>query len=154
MAESWSAGQIGGGLEFDGIDDGIVVPHDDNLSLTQAMTFAAWVRSDAFGVSGPYDLVVSKGSVATSYAYYFGALNDEIIFGFSADGLYREFTTPDLNLATGTWHHIAATFDNSSDEVRLYHNGIEALSTTTTYEPSATTHNIYIGSSEDGADGS
>ena len=149
---AWVPGQVDGGLEFDGVDDAIIVPHNDTLSLTQAMTFSAWVRSDAFGVSGPYDLVVSKGTVATSYAYYFGALNDEIIFGFSAEGAYREFTTPSLNLATGTWHHIAATFDNSTDEVRLYHDGVEVLAATTTYEPSATTHNIYIGSSEDGAD--
>ncbi|MGI9258462.1 MAG: LamG domain-containing protein, partial [Gammaproteobacteria bacterium] len=149
---TWVAGQIGDALDFDGIDDAIIVPHDDTLSLTQAMTFSAWVRSDAFGESGPYDLVVSKGTVATSYAYYFGALGDEIIFGFSADGAYREFTTPSLNLATDTWHHIAATFDNSSDQVRLYHDGVEVLAATTTYEPSATTHDLYIGSSEDGAD--
>ncbi len=149
---AWSPGVLDGGLEYDGVDDAIVVPHDDTLSLTEAMTFTAWVRSDAFGVSGPYDLVVSKGSVATSYAYYFGALGDEIIFGFSAAGSYREFVTPDLNLATGTWHHIAATFDNATNRVQLFHNGIRVFAAATTYEPSATTHDIYIGSSEDGAD--
>ncbi len=148
----WSAGMLEGGLAYDGIDDAIIVPHTDTLSLTEAMTFTAWVKSNAFGVDGPYDLVVSKGTVATSYAYYFGALNDEIIFGFSAGGSYREFVTPNLNLATDTWHHLAATFDNASNRVRLYHNGVEVLATTTTYEPSATTHDLYVGSSEDGAD--
>ena len=109
------------------------------------------VYSDEFGASGPYDLVVSKGTVATDYAYYFGALGDEIIFGFS-DGPYREFTSSNLNLATGTWHHIAATFSDVDDSVKLYHNGVEVLSASTTYSPSANSHDLYIGSSEDGAD--
>ena len=151
-SQTWTTGAIDGGLEFNGIDDAIVVPNEDTLSLTEAMTFSAWIFSNNFGESGPYDLVVSKGSVATTYAYYFGTLYDEIIFGFSADGSYREFVTLDFNLATGTWHHIAATFDNASNTVKLYHNGVEVFSTTTTYEPSATTHNLYLGSSEDGAD--
>ena len=76
--------------------------------------------------------------MATSYAYYFGTLDDEIISAFRPAAAYREFTTPSLDLATDTWHHLAATFDNSTDRVRLYHNGVEVLSATTTYAPSAT----------------
>ena len=36
---AWSPGIRDGGLEYDGIDDAIVVPHDDTLSLTESMSF-------------------------------------------------------------------------------------------------------------------
>lgn len=149
---NWIAGQVGDALDFDGVDDAVIVPHSNSLALTQEMTFTAWVNSNEFGASGPYDLVISKGNVATVYDYYFGTLGDEIIFGFSAGGTYQEFTTSGFNLPTGVWHHIAATFDNSTDTVKLYHDGAEVLSATTTYDPPTNSRDLYIGSSEDGAD--
>ena len=98
-----------------------------------------------------FDLVLSKGNNSSTYAYYFGTEDDEISFGFK-DASFHIFSTPNLNLATNTWHHLAVTFSNSDDRIILYHNGVEVHSATTTLDLPVNTNDLYIGSSENGAD--
>ena len=141
-------GKIGGALDFDGSNDVVIAPHDPALSLTQALTFTAWVYSTDLNM---YDLVIGKGNNSSTYAYFFGTSGDEIVFGFD-DTAFHSFETPNLNLATDTWHHIAATFSGPDDSVRLYHNGVEVHSDSTTFDPPVNTHDLWIGSSENGAD--
>lgn len=140
----WTAGKIDGALAFD--TDNILVPHDDTLALTEAFTLVAWVNSDAFGSS--YQTILQKGRIGTNQNYWFGTWQRELVLGFFTGGAFREVYTTGLNLQTDNWYQLAATFDNANDEIRLYVNGVEVLSTTTPYEPPASGDDLVIGRSQ------
>jgi len=141
----WVPGNIENALEFDGGDDHVVVPHDSSLSLMNQFTVAAWIYNES--LSG-YDLVLNQGTSGTNRNYCFGTDDDKIIFGFD-DGGFREFKE-DVNLLTGTWYHIAATFNNTSDSVRVYLNGAEVKSWSTDRQPLTNSEDLYIGRSQYG----
>ena len=144
----WSVGQLDGALNFDGIDDAIRVPHADTLSLTDTMTFIAWVNASSYG--GSYQTIVAKDASGTGSNYYFGAWQQELVFGFFSGGFFREVLTSGLNLQTATWYQLAASFDNATDEVRLYVDGAQVHSGTLAYSPTVVTADLSIGRSPDG----
>ena len=143
---AWTTGTIDGGLELNGSSAYVSALDDDNLDLVDAFTLMGWINNDT--LSG-YDLVFNKGDASNDQNYWLGTNGSEIAFGFY-NGAYREFNTSGASLNTGTWYHIAATFDNATDELRLYLNGAEVLSDTTTYTPLANTGKLYIGRSQYG----
>ena len=143
---TWASGHIDGGLTFNGSSDHVSVPDDDTLDLVDAFTLSAWINNQQLN---GYDLVFNKGDAGSDQNFYFGTVGDEITFGFHNGG-FQEFNTTTVNLQTGTWYHIAATFDNTSDEVRVYLDGAEVLSTTTTISPIINAGKLYIGKSQHG----
>ncbi|MFW2403867.1 MAG: DNRLRE domain-containing protein [Gammaproteobacteria bacterium] len=145
---SWTSGQLDGGLSFDGSNDYINVPHDDTLLLTQGMTFTAW--SNTLDNGGGYQAIISKDTPANGASnYWFGIENDELVFGFWAEGSFRSVKTATANLASNTFYHLAASFDNATDEVRLYVDGTEVQTGSITFEPTTETADLMIGGSID-----
>ena len=141
----WSTGQVDGALNFDGTNDAIRVPHADTLSLTDKMTFTAWVNASSFGSS--YQTILAKDSGAGNSNYYFGTWQQELIFGFFSGPFFREIFTSGLNLQPGTWYELAATFDNATSEVKLYVDGALVHSDTLGFNPAAVTADLSIGRS-------
>jgi hypothetical protein len=142
----WSAGQIDGALNFDGNKDTIGVPHADTLSLTDTMTFIAWVNASSYGAN--YQTIIAKdGGTGSNSNYWFGAWQNDLAFGFFSGGTFREVFTSGLNLQAGTWYQLAASFDNAKDEVRLYVNGAQVHSGTLAFSPAAVTADLTIGRS-------
>ncbi len=141
----WTCGAEQGALLFDGTDDQVRVPHDAALSLTDELTLAAWVLPMELG---GYRIALSKGTASNLQNYWLGARDQGLTFGFY-DGAYREFTVA-LGLQTGRWYHVAATFHDASDQVRVYLDGAQVLAATTTRVPSANTEDLYIGRSQFG----
>ncbi|MCP4391164.1 MAG: LamG domain-containing protein, partial [Gammaproteobacteria bacterium] len=149
---SWAGGFHDGALQFDGNDDTVVVAHDDTLSLTEAFTFAAWINADTVGGPSAYQAVLTKGSTS-AHNYWFGLLGTEVTLEFQVGGTWYDFVTSGIGLAPGNWYHIAATFDNFSNRVRLYLNGVEMLTDTMTATPQVNGENVLIGSSAFGGEG-
>ena len=58
-APEWAVGQLGDALDFDGSSDYVEVPHNPSLSITEAITIAAWSYMST-GASGEM-AIVSKG---------------------------------------------------------------------------------------------
>ncbi|MDJ0709612.1 MAG: DNRLRE domain-containing protein [Woeseiaceae bacterium] len=142
---TWTAGRIDGALDFDGSNDEIRVAHDPALSLTEAMTFTAWVNADAYG-SSARQAILTKAD-ASSHNYYFGVLGDEVLLEFEISGTFYTFTSTGSDLLPGTWYHIAATFENATDTIKLYVDGSEVLSDTFALDPVTNTSVIWFGSS-------
>ena len=138
---TWTAGRIAGGLLLDGISQYVSVPHSSNLSLTQQITLAAWVKSSDLGGRR---IAISKGTTGNNFNYWLGTLGNEVTFGFN-NGSSQEFSTTGASLVTNNWRHLAATFDNATDQVHVYLNGMEVLSTTTTATPSINSESLTIG---------
>ncbi len=141
----WSAGQVDGAVNFNGSSDYINVPHADTLSLTDTMTFTAWVNASSYG--GSYQTIVAKDASGTGSNYYFGSRQQELVFGFFSGSVFREVFTSELNLQAGTWYQLAASFDNVTDEVRLYLDGAQVHSGTLAFSPTAVTADLSIGRS-------
>jgi hypothetical protein len=144
----WSTGQINGALNLDGNNDAIRVTHADTLSLTDTMTFIAWVNASSFGST--YQTIIAKDAGGGASNYWFGTWQQELDFGFFAGGFYREVFTSGLNLQPGTWYQLAASFDNTTDQVVLYVDGVQVHSATLAFSPSAVTADLAIGRSPDG----
>lgn len=115
---------LAGGLLYDQASDRVVVPHDDALSLTEELTIAAWIRNDDPGYGGYYR-ILSKESGAGNDDYWFSAFaGGELAFGLGG----TTYTSSGLSMQTGTWYHVAVTFDDAANEARLYVDGVLHLS--------------------------
>ena len=143
---AWTTGHLGGALDFNGASDQVLVADDPALSLTSEFTLMGWINADTLSA---HQLVFNKGLTGNNQNYWLGTVGDEITFGFYTGG-YREFNTTAENLSTGQWYHIAATFDDAADDVRVYLDGTEVLADTTTYSPTANGEALQIGKSQQG----
>ncbi|GAF91526.1 unnamed protein product, partial [marine sediment metagenome] len=116
----WTTGQVGGALEFDGVNDYVEVPDDDSLDITGDLTIAAWVKLDALADE---QFVLAKQPTDTADAYAIRIYEDGgVNFRFKISGMeYTSMFTPASIVTTGSWYHITATYNGS--EGIIYVNG-------------------------------
>jgi Tfp pilus assembly protein PilX len=143
---TWTLGKLGAATRFDGVDDSVPVPHSADLSLTEGITLMAWINSNNLS---NFHTVIIKGNSINGGNYRFGTDGRKLNFSFQ-DGAIRQFKTSDLKLKTATWYHIAATFDNANDTVRIYRNGTPVGSWSTTRQPTTNTQILNIGGNQSG----
>ncbi len=139
----WVPGQLDGGLAFDGVNDRLGVAHDDQLSLVSELTLMARVYTNS--LIG-YHMVLTKGDSLAPENYWLGIENNTVNFGFDIGGTYIQFNTSGLTLSPDRWHHIAASFEDATDAVRLYVDGKYETFTTTDI-PQVNNEGILIGAS-------
>ncbi len=130
---TYAPGKFGLAYEFhNAVSEQVQIPDSDELDLT-TLTLDAWVNLASMptidGFSGAYAVIVKGDSgLSLNYGLYIYKVGTslELTFRFfdnDEDG-YNEFTTSGSALTTGTFHHVAATFDGAN--IRLYVNGTEA----------------------------
>ena len=138
------SGIHGHGMEFDGTDDYISTSYA-GITGTASRTFSAWVKINTAGNNE----ILSYGTEAAGQKMSFyvnssGNLRLEV-----KDGAQVGTTT----LNVGEWYHVAATLDDdgspNANEIKLYVNGVEESSYTSTGEPinTGTTNDVRIGDS-------
>jgi hypothetical protein len=141
---AWGAGQAGNSLTFDGTDDYVRIPYNATLDYQgQTITIAAWINassttgnrrilampSDEVGGTEKYSLAISNGVI-------------EVYFRCGS----ADHTVSAPYPGTGSWHHIAATYNGSI--IRLYLDGVEVNSDPDTGNIAAATpatDNLIIG---------
>jgi fibronectin type 3 domain-containing protein len=119
---SWTtAGRYNKALTFNGTSSVVNVPDSNSLDLTTAMTIEAWVRPTTIGNWRTVLLKEQSGNLV--YALYSNVTPGNV----PAVELHVGGTLRSLNgttaLPSGTWSHLAATYDGSS--ARLYVNGTQ-----------------------------
>jgi Protein of unknown function (DUF4038)/Concanavalin A-like lectin/glucanases superfamily/Putative collagen-binding domain of a collagenase len=135
---TWTAGKYGGALSFNGTNARVNVPHNAVLNLTTAMTLEAWVKP----TTQPdwSTIVMKERSGALSYVLYGDALTPvgDFTTGSTYHSLYGTSTFP-----TGSWTHLAVTYDQST--LRLYKNGVAAGTLASTDSITTSTNPLSIG---------
>ena len=116
----WTNGILGGGLEFDGTEDYIVVSNSSSLQLTSALTLTAWIKGDAWGSGTDVDIIVRKRGTGSSDTYRLAITDGKT--GLCLDGGDGDGLLGDTVLNTAQWYHVAATWDGST--VRIYVDGV------------------------------
>jgi hypothetical protein len=139
---AWAAGRMGAALAFDGVDDAVIVPDRASLDLTAALTLEAWISPSV--LSG-WRVIVDKTTTGLPSNYYLGLYGDEVAFGFYAGGAWRDHVTSGVDLPANAWTHVAATFDDAADRVRIYVNGVLRLSAVELGRPVANAEQLRIG---------
>ena len=110
----WVKGKFETGLEFDGVDDHVVVPDDPAFAIEENITLMAWFSPNEALTSRR--LMVKNNSIFIIFD--FGNV-DSIDFLVKPDNTFAESTT--TNWTVGEWYHFAGTFDGKT--MKVYING-------------------------------
>ena len=119
---AWTtAGRYNGALTFNGTSSIVNVPDSSSLDLTTAMTLEAWVRPTALGNWRTVLFKEQSGNLV--YALYSNVTPGNVpAVELNIGGTIRSLNGTSA-LPSGTWAHLAATYDGSI--IRLYVNGTQ-----------------------------
>ena len=127
----------GASLQFDGVDDRVLVPYDPSFP-TETFTAAAWIRSDPPG-SPRRRAIIARGEDNNSWdgPWFFqigpsGTLEVQIENIRGTNGFYDS----GFVVADGAWHHVAVTRSLSRD-LDFYADGVLVATIANTLVPSA-----------------
>ncbi len=144
---TFTSGRWGNSLRLDGSNDYARAAHETAISPVNNLTLSAWVYLETIPTAGRYQITIHKGANTTDWNYGLGITNRKVLFDFaSLAGGEQEFTGGTINTAR-RWYHIAATFDDTANSVKLYIDGLVVATLSTTAAPLANTGQLWLGSS-------
>ncbi len=127
FAQNTSANK-GAGIEFDGVDDYIEVPHQASQNpTTNALTIEAWFKPmfrNSFVIASKID------SLTGGYLLEYDSLNDRIQFTIANENDKQVVYVDSPFVSFNSYNQITATY--ASDSIRIYVNGIEGTTVMTT----------------------
>ena len=117
---TWTAGQTGSGLHFDGLNDYVRILDDASLEPA-TITVECYVKSTSPTSAGQYSHIISKDFTtafgSSSYALYTGS-NYGLYFYVKSPTGYALSANAGTGVWNGLWHHVVGTFDGVN--ARLY----------------------------------
>jgi hypothetical protein len=130
-APTWTTGQIGGALSFDGSNDYVDMGDVAVLNNATAFTITTWVKDSDFADGGR---LFHKRN-GDNNDIMFGIWSDnqfyvEVGNGQNSYGLFSGYSSI---VSSGVWYHIAMVYDGlgatDADRLKLYINGVERVMT-------------------------
>src|SRR4030042_267174 len=129
----WTAGKIGGALDFDGTDDYVDLPIGSGISSLRSCTFAIWANfADA---EGDWQRLWDIGTGTDVYMFLCPCV------GTTPTGIMRFAITTTSNGGESTlnapstlpssWHHVTVVIDGVTRDMQLYLDGAVVASGTT-----------------------
>lgn len=119
------SGQVHGtAIDMDASGDYVAIPDSPSLSPTQQLTMEGWVRFDSHRPEARVVVGKYQGNSGRSYMLQVvnGGLVRALISHDGSSGNTMDLTSTE-GVSTGTWNHVAATYDGAV--LKLYLNGIE-----------------------------
>lgn len=105
VGASWVAGKVEGALEFDGVDDHLLIPDSDSLDVAAELTISAWVKFNDLPAGAWQNVMRKEGS------YVLEITGDDMIqMNTWAGGNWatgQAWGGPTLE--TGVWYFLAGT---------------------------------------------
>lgn len=138
---TWTTGQIGGALDFDGTDDYIDL--GTTLTSASAITVSAWVKGDA-NVDGMPIIGSINGEQGSNFQClaYDNSGSENLSFGNVGGGTGGNVTVAVTGLGT-TWHHVVYT--NQGTRNRIYLDGALMVESNSAALTTNTESNVQIG---------
>jgi len=107
----------GNALNFDGVNDYVVIPNENQFDFTDSLTVEAWIKVTAF--NHPYQAIVTKGD--NSWRIHRQGSTNHIAVDINGLNPYKLESNTDVS--DGKWHHVAFVFDGTN--TYLYIDGKE-----------------------------
>ena len=138
-----SNGKIGSCYSF---DTGKYITVTKPVALTKEISYSCWVNISSWN-SITYDCILSL-STGTNWGDSRATLcrnGDSTNLTWNiADGSSRSYVNSKTSLSLNTWYHVACTYDGA--KLRIYINGVEDNSASTSFVPNYGSAKLYIGS--------
>ena len=156
---AWSSGYVGNGLNFDGIDDYVLVDEYYGIGCANARTVAVWIKAEADldNIDKNFRTIASWGKAAVGQKWVILLDADTGKLTLSIWGA-ELIGGPDLE--DGQWHHVAVVLPEgvgNIKDVKMYVDGIEIETNAETLNAgirTAATESVMIGAFDiDGAEG-
>ena len=122
---TWTTGQVGGALSFDGLDDYVDIPYDSSLDInaSQGITLSVWIKLNSYPDStnqGPiFGLFDSTGQGTKNYLAIAKSIYGNVIAWDQWPPSYGGITS--IKPYLDTWYHVAVVED--STHKAIYING-------------------------------
>jgi predicted phosphodiesterase len=135
-------------LDVNDSGDVVTIPDEQELKL-EKFSVAAWLKTATnFGDAG---LIVNKGGLGTeksgnnmNYGLWMTSA-ETLRGGFETSKGSDRFSTSPNTYNNGEWHHGVVTYDGTSN-LKLYVDGVEVATTSTSSLPEVNSHPLRIGS--------
>jgi Concanavalin A-like lectin/glucanases superfamily/F5/8 type C domain len=147
----WTTGgedvKVGGGaLYFDyvtgGASDYVDCGDKPEFDITDNITLALWVKCDGFTASYQYFFSKDTGSGGYSIIRNAQTRNCRVVFN-GLSGQY--YATGSTVIDDGQWHHLAASYDNSTGVVAFYTDGLLEVAEAASGDLSTNDLSLHIG---------
>ncbi|TAL48239.1 LamG domain-containing protein, partial [archaeon] len=137
-----SSCKFGSCLNFDGIYSFVNISNSPSLSVTDALTISAWIRTND-AVNSNTERIVQKGGGTSMYDFFIQETNKLRTILTLDTGQANIFGN--TALSANTWYHVVTTFSNATGLLKIYINGIEDVSTTVSGKITTNTNPLIIG---------
>lgn len=129
----FAIGKVGQSFKLDGVNDYISIPDSPANSVSTAVTIEGWINPTA--APSVLGSILTKYSTPTGNLSYALSLKPDQTLQFAVYGngsgtiVYGAFSTPTIPLNQYT--HVAATFDATTQTMKLFLDGVEVPKTLT-----------------------
>lgn len=114
-----SAGKLGTGVGFDGVNDYVSVLDSNSLDITNAITMSAWIKVDSFSNQNPRILAKKN-----AYDLYLNASLRKLEMAVYNQSASRKTVKGSTILSSDIWYHVVGIYDKASG-FKLYVNGVQ-----------------------------
>ncbi|BDS07033.1 hypothetical protein NT6N_20730 [Oceaniferula spumae] len=118
------AGKNGNALQFDGVDDGVLVDSDGAILGTGDFTLTAWVKIDAAAGTGAVIQQREPGSNGYNGEYVLNVNDNGTVTFFIYNNGHQFNITTTTTVNDDQWHHIAAVRDG--DDGFVFIDGVQS----------------------------
>jgi hypothetical protein len=147
----WTAGKIGGGLQFDGVDDIVTIPPSAGLasSTDGSHTFSIWARPVSVPPATAADNTLYSLITRERTGLYYTSTQTFMARIRLADGSEKTLESPVFS--PGLWHHLTMVVDEDAQELRLYVDNVEVVGSPVSYTGALASHgeaDFFLGTSD------
>ena len=130
---------VGGGLRFDSSKSNYLTRTPGSAGNRTTWTWSGWVKRNSFGVNNNIFSGVQDGNNGT--VFYFDTSNCLNFFNYVSGGYAGRRITTNVYRDSSSWYHILLVWDSTnatvSNRIRIYVNGIEVTTFSTSTDPSS-----------------
>lgn len=130
---------------FDGTGDYLTTPDSSDWNFPGAFTVECWLYILGFSGSGHGPMLIDRAT--TGYAWFIGS-NKSIQWNRS--NAIAEMTSGINQVVAGQWYHLATTWDGSTT-YRMFKDGNQIASATSSTAPSTAAETLRIGNWRSGS---